>query len=243
MFKVISLDPWFVLFALGVWSAIFFGVILVMHRSLISEKRASEAEQQTANSKIRGLEQKVSTLVIENATLSHKCEQAEKLAAEDPLTGALNRRLYDTRVDAEVARCERQSQASFMVAVIYIDFIKFKEINDNYGHLAGDEVLVHSVRAIKDVLRKEDDIYRMGGDEFTIVAYVSDDDGAQTLAAKIAAAVKGQIFSFELRNLTMSASVGYALLEKGDTKDALLYRADAAQYRSKEDVEHRIFCR
>jgi len=142
-------------------------------------------------------------------------------AMRDPLTGVANRRAFGERLRYEVARHIRQ-QRSF--AVIALDLDGFKGVNDRFGHQAGDDLLRDVAGAIGSILREQDTLARVGGDEFTVLAPETDRAGGTRLAERVASAVSGVTTGIS----SLSASVGLAVFpDDGEDGDELLEVADA----------------
>lgn len=151
--------------------------------------------------------------------------ELERLAREDPLTGAANRREFLSVLAAQLA--DRRGT----VAVVVSDLDRFKAINDGHGHPIGDAVLVSVVAALRRVVRDQDVVARIGGEEFAVVLSGLDDTGAADAADRMRRAVVEQSpEGFEGR---VTASFGVALHEPGESVESLLARADAAMYRAK----------
>lgn len=157
--------------------------------------------------------------------------QLEHLASHDALTGLPNRYHLRRELEAALARATCSAEG---LALLYIDLDGFKAANDRYGHEAGDRLLRDAARQLRDGLRQNDLIARVGGDEFVAVlpACASRDD-----ALTIAAALRARLALLEsLGNDTpqIDASVGVACFPAdGDDVDALLRHADAAMYAAK----------
>jgi diguanylate cyclase (GGDEF)-like protein/PAS domain S-box-containing protein len=158
--------------------------------------------------------------------------ELERLALFDPLTGLPNRALFADRLRQVLGRPGRRSTT----AVYFIDVDRFKRINDSLGHAAGDDVLREMARRLRAVLRPEDTVARFGGDEFTILC---ESVGGVLEAVGVADRLQRPLRE-PLRaggaELRLSASVGVALAEPGDSVDGerLIEDADAAMYRAKE---------
>jgi diguanylate cyclase (GGDEF)-like protein/PAS domain S-box-containing protein len=157
--------------------------------------------------------------------------QVRRLATHDALTGLPNRTLLLDRLQQALAKSERDGTH---VALMFIDLDKFKRINDLLGHSAGDELLRQAARRLSDVLRGEDTLCRIGGDEF--VAMV---DGFETreqlesIGARILTAIKRE-FHLTSGRFSVGASLGIALYpEDAREPEELLRRADAAMYQAK----------
>ena len=166
---------------------------------------------------------------IENAV---KYQAASDSATTDYLTGLPNARSLFLQLDAEVARCKRERSR---LAVLVCDLDGFKQINDEFGHLAGNEVLESFGGQLKLVCREYDYVSRMGGDEFVLIAPGLKRDGVEEICARIhAVASKGAL---EIcRGIELSVSVGVAFYPD-DTEDAaqLLVEADKRMYVRKKD--------
>ena len=156
------------------------------------------------------------------ATLTHR-------ALHDALTGLPNRELFCDRLEQALARNRRRTVP---LAVLFIDLDGFKQVNDEHGHDAGDELLVEAGRRLRALVRTGDTVARYGGDEFTILAEdVGDPEAARELGERVAAELARPYQG----GLEVAASVGVAFTANpaATTPDALIRRADHAMYRSK----------
>ncbi|MGE5234685.1 MAG: diguanylate cyclase domain-containing protein [Acidobacteriota bacterium] len=163
--------------------------------------------------------------------------EAQRRALHDPLTGAGNRDLFDAQLQVALARAARGHQR---VAVLYFDLDSFKEVNDRFGHAAGDRLLRSVADRLHAAVREADTVARLGGDEFGIVlADIGTAGNAARLAEKLAAVTAGAALAAELPH-TVTASVGIAIYpEDGGTTAELLAAADAAMYRAKAQSRDR----
>lgn len=157
-------------------------------------------------------------------------EQHRREAEQDALTGLLNRRGGDRRLTAALQRMVLAGP----VAVIICDADRLKQINDRYGHAAGDEALVDLARCLRAAVRSGDDVARMGGDEFIVVARVAGADEARSIAERCvrATAAAGEDRPDRCR---VTISAGVALASPGEPVDptGLLAEADRALYEAK----------
>ena len=169
--------------------------------------------------------------VIEATERKRKEAVNAQLARHDPLTGLANRRLLDERLDQALAGASRNG--SFL-AVFYLDIDCFKTINDEYGHLVGDQLLVGIARRLKAACRIEDTVARNGGDEFVILQVgLEQPDSATVLAERI---LKAFDLSFDLDGcpIPVRTSIGIAIAPKnGTTAHDLVSAADQALYQAK----------
>jgi len=155
----------------------------------------------------------------------------ERMAFYDALTSLPNRALFNDRLTAALARARRRGE---LVAVVFVDLDDFKTINDTLGHTVGDGVLKAVANRLRALVREEDTIARQSGDEFTIIARVTDREGAAMLAGRILDSLKDSLVvdGYELH---VSASVGIALYPLDGVDEVELVRnADTAMYRAKE---------
>jgi diguanylate cyclase (GGDEF)-like protein len=163
--------------------------------------------------------------------------QAKRLAGHDILSGLPNRLLFNELIDSEIGRCMR-TKKSF--ALFYLDLDRFKEINDTFGHDAGDQLIIAITTRITRILRHNDRIARLGGDEFGILqTEVKDPSDSAALAQRIFDALS---IPFDLgeRQIFASISIGIALCPQ-DAKDrnGIMNLADLALYRSKHEGRNR----
>jgi len=154
----------------------------------------------------------------------------EHQALHDALTGLPNRVLARDRLDQAILLARRQQTR---VALLIIDLDHFKEVNDTFGHQAGDQLLRQVGERFTAELRETDTVARLGGDEFAIVLLAADADGASLIAAKLLAALE-RPFIVEGQALDVGASIGIAVYpDHADTADSMLRRADIAMYVAK----------
>jgi diguanylate cyclase (GGDEF)-like protein len=154
------------------------------------------------------------------------------LARHDGLTGLANRRLFDERLQSALAQCRRHGG---QVALLFLDLDRFKDINDQHGHEAGDEVLKTVAERLRANTREVDMPARMGGDEFVVLvgptAHLVQLD---VLATKLILAVS-EPMAWNGRTLQVGCSIGISCTpQDGDTPDQLMAAADAAMYRVKQ---------
>jgi diguanylate cyclase (GGDEF)-like protein len=155
----------------------------------------------------------------------------EILAQQDPLTGLGNRRLLTKRISAALANARRNKNA---MAVVYLDLDGFKQINDTAGHSVGDALLKIVARRLESVVREEDTVARVGGDEFMIALWqVANASDIATVTAKLVEAVS-QPCVIEDHKVTVTTSAGVGVYPgHGEDADSLMKSADAALYEAK----------
>ncbi|MRV72759.1 diguanylate cyclase [Duganella sp. FT92W] len=159
----------------------------------------------------------------------------EQRSTHDPLTGVLNRRGFAMFYEHQRLQMRRAGKPITLMA---IDLDHFKAVNDRFGHMVGDKVLVQVARAIRQTLRETDDVARFGGEEFVVLLPDSDEHNAVLAAERIRDALR-RFADIQLPMVTVSIGIGCHASEQ-ESLDALLARTDAALYRAKENGRDRI---
>jgi len=158
-------------------------------------------------------------------------EVLENLAFHDPLTGLANRALFDDRLEQAMASARRHDED--LLCIAFLDIDDFKNINDAYGHVIGDQVLISVARRLEFSVRQEDTVARLGGDEFVaIFPRVASVDDLEFLASGLIGRVHEPVIIGTLR-FEITASVGLAVFEPDDDARSLLMRADIEMYDAK----------
>src|SRR5208337_4889058 len=170
---------------------------------------------------------------IQNA---HYVERVKQLAYLDGLTGIFNRRFFEMRILEEIERARRYDVG---MAVIMADIDQFKNLNDEFGHLLGDEVLRQVSSLFNQQLRKIDVVCRYGGEEFGIPLTQVNAQHAMTVAQKLRRAVEGWQFPGVPQTVTISAGVA-VLPDHGKNRDELVRAADSALYAAKQAGRNRV---
>ena len=186
------------------------------------ELRESRAKVAEANSRLRG----------QNEELQRVNEVLEQLSITDGLTRLNNHRFFQEQLAREIKRIERAGGSLFLVL---IDIDNFKQLNDRYGHAAGDAVLCDVARVMTRIVRESDVLARYGGEEFALIPGQTDLGGAVGLAEKIRVAVAESVVVIEDcgRSSRASVTVSIGVAEyRGDSR-VLFNAADRALYRAK----------
>jgi len=164
----------------------------------------------------------------------------EEQATNDSLTGCKNRKFYDQRLLAEYRLSRRQKTP---LSLLMLDIDHFKQVNDNYGHLTGDKVLVSFAKNIIKLLRRPNDyVCRYGGEEFAILLSNTDHKGA----LKVAELIRGKtqqnniLFDGVPLNITVSIGVSTLTIEDSTADDSLFSLADKALYQAKERGRNQV---
>jgi diguanylate cyclase (GGDEF)-like protein len=161
-------------------------------------------------------------------------EKLKNMATTDPLTGLLNRRAVEHLIDREMYRKNRYDHH---VSLLLLDLDHFKQINDQFGHAVGDEVLAKFSEKIKTIVRKTDSIARWGGEEFIILASDTDITNAVLLAEKIRKTVKSAEFG---KIKTLTTSIGVAEYHCEENFLQWYKRVDGALYKAKIEGRDRV---
>lgn len=151
----------------------------------------------------------------------------ERLVRVDPLTDLLNRRGMTERLDSELERARRHG---YSLAILWIDVDHFKDINDTFGHLKGDEALQTVAKVLRQCLRSYDHASRWGGDEFLVLLSPSNEQALQTIGERIRSLVE-QVSEYEKR---LTVSIGAHLTDPGEPLERALNCADEALYAAKK---------
>ena len=167
-----------------------------------------------------------------------------RLALTDPLTGLPNRVLFADRLEQAIARAARsqtRGRKAPRLILMFMDLDGFKAVNDQMGHLAGDQVLVEVARRMLEQVRGSDTVARLGGDEFTLLLEgVQGTDGGVALARRLSS-VLAQPYDVDGGAARVSAAIGIAVAAPlQEDAGALLRRADAAMYAAKREGQGRV---
>lgn len=186
--------------------------------------------------RIDALTTQLEDLEQERGRLHESAEKARIEAFTDALTGLHNRHAFDRRLQEEYARWSRYNNP---LSMIIVDVDHFKNVNDTYGHLAGDKVL-HVIGAnLKKSTRQIDFTARYGGEEFVVLLPETDLKDAKSVAEKIRQAVEEKPFKSGSNPVRITVSCGVATFQKGDGRKAPFERADEALYLAKRSGRNR----
>src|SRR6266704_1028397 len=155
-----------------------------------------------------------------------KAEEFYGMATQDALTGLYNRRFGEGRLQEEIARAEKSGEPLILIAA---DFDRFKQVNDQYGHAAGDLALKEFSRRLQRAVRACDVPIRVGGDEFLVIFPECQLEKIPEIMSRMTAIT----FSFEGKKIPVSFSYGAAQYQPNDTPESMLKRADKRLYAQK----------
>lgn len=209
----------------------FVGMLALYARQVQSNLRDREASR-------RALEAAHSTLGQKHEELQSISQKLLVTSATDPLTGAYNRRYFFDTLE-KLLFSQRSTDSSFSIIMIDIDY--FKQINDRYGHPAGDEVLKALTILTKKLLRDADLFARFGGEEFVIALPSATLTDAVHIAQRLCEQVQAASFGQLGEPIAVTVSCGVAQYSAGDDDiDAVIKRADGALYLAKEQGRNRV---
>lgn len=161
--------------------------------------------------------------------------ELQRLATTDSLTGAGNRRTLNDQLAVAISEFARLSR---QYGLILLDLDHFKQINDNYGHKVGDQILIELVPVLQSMLRQSDQVFRFGGEEFVVLVADIKQADLERLAEKLRAGVQRKIILPDSAQIT--TSIGVAMQKADESWEAWLHRADLALYEAKHQGRNRV---
>lgn len=198
----------------------------------VEQHRTVEDERnQAAQREVQLLRTRLAELEKESAELRSKVHRERNQALTDALTGIPNRLAWDERISQEYARWKRFGTP---LALLVWDVDKFKQVNDEYGHKAGDKVLKVIAGLLEDNIRETDFLARYGGEEFVLLMTGAATTDVAAVAEKLRHAIEDCGFHYKGQQVPVTISCGMTLFRPGDTVEAAFERADKALYRAKE---------
>ena len=194
---------------------ILLAVLLFINHRLNLQRNAKETLQQHMVDKL-------------SQQVKQRTAELEKLSSKDTLTGLINRRQLNLLIDKELAR---QLFSSSTFSIIAIDLDGFKQINDTYGHVIGDEVLIHTANQLSQAVGEYGYVSRWGGDELMILLPDMDDLSAHNLGIELCSTIEKNTYKNEI---LCTISIGVAQYRDPEDLINLIRRADTALYKAKE---------
>jgi len=208
-----------------------FNHVLRKLRLIIAER--TEAEM-TVRAAIQRSNNAFAQIQATQSELVEKNRQLETLSRTDQLTGVFNRRRLD---EVLIDEFERHRRTGSLFSIILIDVDRFKSVNDNHGHQIGDQVLMELADCMLATKRPSDIVGRWGGEEFLLICPDTGLQEAVQFAQLLRRAVAERDFSVTRQ---MTASLGVACVQEGDTIHGMIARADQALYRGKKNGRNRV---
>ncbi|MDX1453286.1 MAG: diguanylate cyclase [Oleiphilaceae bacterium] len=217
------------------------------HTALLHEKAARKAQEQVMEAQHRAneeLEERVAERtqelreILQELSLAN--EKLQSLSTRDGLTQVSNRRAFDETYEREWRRCAREKTE---LSILLIDADHFKDINDHYGHLTGDECLKFIAKVLSDtVQRPSDSVARYGGEEFAVLLPNTSSHGACNIAEKMRKKIAEQGVVSEGQTISLSISIGVVTVTPGQhlLPISALQEADKALYEAKHQGRNRV---
>ncbi len=200
-------------------------------------REQSVGRARSLHTEVQELENKLKRLEGESRHLREVVRQEHHRATHDALTGLANRQAYEERAQMEFGRWKRYGHP---LSVLVVDVDRFKAVNDQYGHLAGDKVLRLVAQSLQKAVREADFLARYGGEEFVVILPQTALDGAILVAEKLRSEVAASPFHFSGQPVPITCSIGVSELRSGDEWEALVERADQALLRAKREGRNRV---
>ncbi len=173
-------------------------------------------------------------------SLEKEIEELQKQSNIDPLTKLYNRKALE--IDGQEL-FRHAADRNLGIVALMIDADDFKKVNDTFGHVAGDKVLILLAKLFKASIREYDRAYRYGGEEFLILFNRATLEEAKKVAERIMNAVRNNKLIYKNQVIRITLSMGMAEHQKGDTLESLIERADAAVYQAKQEGKDRLVIR
>ena len=207
-------------------------------RDMSEYLRTQRAQEEFSRQLERQVAERTEVLNVANAELREANRILERLASSDSLTELDNRRCFFDKAGAEVERARRYGHT---LSLQMLDIDHFKAINDRYGHVAGDRVLMALADILRANLRHNDVAARLGGEEFAILLPETSIDDALVHAERIRQSVSMLSIPHGPERLTLTVSIGISVLGFGDSSiEPVLMRADNRLYCAKQDGRNRV---
>jgi len=210
--------------------------ITVLKAHIETHKKAEKVREQKSSKKFAQMASEIESMKQEAQSLEENLQKASIQAFTDKLTQLPNRLAYDQHFEVEFARWQRNGSA---LSLLVWDIDLFKNINDTYGHKAGDKTLSIIASLLKKYCRQTDFVSRFGGEEFTMLLSNTDKKSALILAEKIRRIIEKTGFIYMGKEIKITISCGISDLQEGDTQDSIFNRADKALYKAKKDGRNR----
>jgi diguanylate cyclase len=215
-----------------------------IHRKTLADDnrlKALSSEKEALECRLDTVRRDYDSFVRQSHKLLKELEDFRSISLKDPLTGVYNRRAYDEEVVLTFNGYTESKLSTFSLIIFDID--NFREVNNTYGHLAGDSILTHIARIVAELLRCDDFVFRYGGDEFIVLLPQAKLEDAVRIAEKLrtrVAAVEFMLSRTSDKFIHLTISLGVSEARPDDNPTTLLARADKALYESKQNGRNRV---
>ena len=204
---------------------------------LMQDTRVMQLDMTRSREELLDLRTKAEAADNRVTELERELRQVSEKIREDQLTGALNRRGFKEVFDIETARMERSGKP---LCLSLLDIDNFKKLNDQKGHQAGDDALVHLVQVVKDALRPSDVIARYGGEEFVVLLPETLLTEATSVMRRVQRELTKRFFLHNNERLLITFSAGVTRFVPGETQETAIERADQAMYEAKKAGKNQV---
>jgi diguanylate cyclase len=206
--------------------------------ALDAKRKEDDLRIEKSNRKMGELQKSLQNMKKEINQVQQRTKSLEQEVLSDSLTNIHNRRAYELRIDEELQRFHRYNQ---QFSLVLFDVDLFKQVNDQYGHRAGDKCLKEIINRIKPCLRKVDFLARYGGEEFIIILAGTNKENAQKVAEKARQLIENTRFLYQGQEIPVTISLGVTQVEAEDKDTQILFsRVDAAMYTAKKGGRNRV---
>jgi diguanylate cyclase (GGDEF)-like protein len=215
--------------------------LTMLHEETLNECHETHIDLPTLTSKFNEIQSHMTQEVQKaNSIISQLTEQVKALEEKsnlDALTKVFNRRALSTYLENVCST--KELPYSFHMLILDID--DFKNINDTYGHVAGDKVLIFIANILRKTLRDGDKVFRYGGEEFIIILNRIDDELCLKITNRLLNLIRKNKLIYKGQNLNVTMSIGTTKYKDADTPDSLIARADSALYKAKKNGKNQIY--
>jgi diguanylate cyclase len=208
----------------------------VIRLRLDEHRRQDELRQAQLEERLKHAASRLHAVERETHSLRSHLKRRKVQALSDPLTGIPNRLAFDDRMKREFARWKRYRGA---LTLMILDVDHFKNINDSYGHKAGDKALKLIAVVLQQNLRETDFLARYGGEEFIVLLPETPLERVAPVAEKLRRAIEASDFHHRGERVPITLSGGYAQFAGEDTPEVVFQKADEALYRAKSEGRNR----
>lgn len=217
-----------------------FGELSQLNKETINQYSEKHIDLQTLTEKFDEIQSHMTKEVSKAneviSELTSKVKVLEETSNLDPLTKVFNRRALISYLREVCAN----KDIPYHLHILMIDIDNFKSINDNYGHITGDKILIFISNILRKALRDGDKIFRFGGEEFTIILSRNSDEESESIAKRLLKLISSNNLIYMGQKISITASIGLTKYLKDDTPDSLMARADKALYTSKNNGKNMV---
>ncbi len=213
------------------------GALSTIIGKLLADTRGAQATMRRSRDQLHEAREAARAHEARVHQLEKELAEVGQLVKEDQLTCVLNRRGLEEAFTVEEARTRR---AGTPLSVALLDVDNFKSLNDQLGHLAGDDALKHLAGILRDTVRPSDVVARFGGEEFVLLLPDTAIDEAVAVMTRVQRTLTRRFFLYQNEKVLITFSAGVALMGDGEGRDAAIARADGAMYRAKQTGKNRV---